>query len=195
MMNDQREKEVIYLAPKTNVSITKKREAYKKANGVCFICGKKLSKKESEWSVDHFIPRAVYKWAPNEKVQNRIESGDNIFIVHPECNYSKDSALPTNKSINAMYAKEAIKAGIKELYRESEQSLVKYKAVKQSTLASQDRKCALCGKNISLNTATLRRKDNRKPRCRENAMCLCENCNIKAGNAHYKRAMVKKKKI
>ena len=183
------------MAIKSHVSIKKKRDAYNRVNGVCFICGKKLSNNEIEWSVDHFIPRAVCKWVPNAKLQSLIKSGENIFIVHPECNYSKDSSLPTNKRIETMHAQNAVKAEVKELYRVSEPSLVKYKAIKQSTWDSQDRKCALCGKRIPLDAATLRRKNNKKPRCRDNAMCLCKNCNVKAGNPHYKRVMVKKKNI
>ena len=183
------------MAQRSHVSMAKKRDAYAKVNGICVICGKKLSDNENEWSVDHFIPRAVYKWVPNKETESLIESGDNLFVVHPQCNYSKDSALPTNERIKTMHAERAVKAEVKELYRVSEQSLVKYNAIKQSTWDNQDRKCALCGKKIPLSAATLRRKDNKERRCRDNAMCLCENCNVKAGNAHYKKTMVKKRKI
>lgn len=170
-----------------HVSITKQRDAYAKTNGVCFICGKKMSSNENAWSVDHFIPRAVYKWVPNQQLHNLIESGDNIFVVHPKCNYNKDSALPTNKRIGAMHVEKTVKTEVKELYRIAEPSLVEYNAIKQSTWSSQDKKCALCGKQIPLNAATLRRKNNQIRRCRNNAICLCKTCN--AQNAHYKRVI------
>lgn len=183
------------MTQKIHISMTKKREAYARVNGICFICGKKLGDNENEWSVDHFIPRAVYKWVPNKELRSLIESEDNIFVVHPQCNYSKDSALPTNEKINSMHTQRVVKEGIKELYRVSAPSIAKYKAIKQSAWDVQDRKCAFCGKRIPLSAATLRRRDNNKSRNRDNAMCLCENCNVMAGNAHYKKKMVKKKGI
>lgn len=178
-----------------HVSKTKQREAYAKANGICVICGKKLSSDESKWSVDHFIPRAIYKWVPGRSMRELVESGQNIFVVHPQCNFSKDSSLPTNQSINTMHVSAEVKQEVKELYKEAEGSVIVYRAMKQSTLDMQERKCAICGKKLGLNDATLRRIDNRKSRKRENAMCLCDGCNRKAGNPWYKKKAVKKNNI
>lgn len=183
------------LVAQPHVSITKQREAYAKAGGICIICGKKLSADESKWSVDHFIPRAIYKWVPKGGMKELIESGQNIFVVHPQCNFSKDSTLPTNQNINSMHMNSAVKEEIKELYHAAENNVNEYRAIKQSTLDMQDRKCAICGKKLGLNDATLRRIDNHKGRRRENAMCLCDNCNRLAGNPHYKRKAVKKNNI
>lgn len=183
------------MAHNVHISATQKRDAYAKVNGICFICGQKLSNNEREWSVDHFIPRAVYKWVPNQELQSLIESENNIFVVHPKCNYSKDSELPTNKKINSMHAQEVVKNGIKELYKVSAPSIAEYNAIKQRAWDIQGQKCAFCGKKIPLNAATLRRRDNNKHRGRDNAMCLCDKCNVLAGNAHYKKKMVAKKDI
>ena len=76
----------------SQVSITKQRAAYNKTNGICVICGKKLSDDENLWSVDHSIPRAIYKWIKDDdEARSIIESEKNIFIVHPYCNFAKDS--------------------------------------------------------------------------------------------------------
>ncbi len=178
------------------VSITKQRIAYKKTNGICVICGKRLSADENTWSVDHFIPRAIYKWIKDdEEARSIIESEKNIFVVHSYCNFAKDSSLPTNRNIDSMHAPESVKNSVRELYRRTEESVNKYRAIKQSTIDSQGRKCAMCGKKLELNDATLRRIDNKRGRNRENAMCLCDECNRLAGNPNYKKRMVKKKNI
>ncbi|MBR0410473.1 MAG: hypothetical protein IJI25_05660 [Eubacterium sp.] len=178
---------------KPHVSITKQREAYARVKGICIICGKKLSASESRWSVDHFIPRAIYKWVPDKKTKELIESVDNIFVVHPQCNFSKDSALPTNQAIKNMHAEKKVKDTMRDLYKEAEDSIVAYRAMKQSTLDGQKKRCAICGKQLSLNNATMRRINNHKGRNRENAMCLCDKCNIRAGSPGQKRRMINKR--
>ncbi len=174
-----------------HISIEKQREAYARTNGICVICGQPLTKDESKWSVDHFIPQAIYKWVKDDQTKQLIESDENIFVVHAQCNYSKDSTLPTNQIINEMHASKKIKAEMHDLYKDAEDSVVSYRAMKQSTLDAQDRKCAACGKKLSLNNATMRRIDNKKSRNRKNAMCLCEKCNIRASYGGQKAKMVK----
>ena len=176
----------------SHVSITKQREAYARTKGICVICGMPISKDERKWSIDHFIPRAVYKWVRDDQAKELIESGDNIFIVHTHCNYDKDSTLPSNQVIKDMHADKAVKNTMRDLYKEAEESVVSYRAMKQSTLDAQDKKCAICGKTLTLNEATMRRVNNKKSRSRENAMCLCEKCNVKAGSSGNKKRMVKK---
>lgn len=174
------------------VSITKQREAYARTNGICVICGKKISPNEKEWSVDHYIPRAVYKWVPGKMSKDLIESQDNLFIVHQKCNFSKDSALPTNQAIKSMHATKEIKDKTLELQHKIQDGVDSYRAIKQSTISAQGNKCAVCGKKLTFNDATLRRISNNKGRNRDNAMCVCERCNIKAGTSEQKRKMVKK---
>ncbi len=174
------------------VSITKQRAAYARNNGICVICGKKISPNEKEWSVDHYIPRAVYKWVPDKVSKDLIESQDNLFIVHQKCNFSKDSTLPTNQAISSMHANKEIKDKTLKLYNKTQDGVDTYRAIKQSTFDSQGKKCAVCGKKLTINDATLRRISNNKGRNRDNAMCVCERCNIKAGTTEQKRKMVKK---
>lgn len=175
-----------------SVSIYRQRKAYARTKGICVICGKPISRDESAWSVDHFIPRAIYKWVPGIRIQRLIESGDNIFIVHPRCNYKKDSALPTNRLIKSMHADDEILDSMRALYKEAEEGVVAYRAIKQSTLDSQGRRCAICGRRISLNDSTMRRINNRRGRTKDNAMCLCNRCNAKAGSSWQKKRMVKR---
>lgn len=186
---------MVSLAQKTHVAIAKQREAFAKTKGICVICGKKLREEEKYWSVDHFIPRAIYKWIPDIKTRELIESGKNIFIVHHQCNITKDSALPTKQSISDMHASDEIKADIRELFRATEKSVIAYRSIKQSILDNQNKKCAICDKELGLNEATLRRINNNLDRSRENAMCLCDNCNRKAGNSKFKRWAVRNKNI
>ena len=174
----------------SHVSITKQREAYARTNGICVICGKALSEDESKWSVDHFIPRAVYKWVDVKNIRNIIESPDNIFVVHPYCNFDKNSTLPTNQVIKEMHADKTVKTRMQKVYKEAEKGVLSYRSMKQSTLDSQDKKCASCGKRISLSEATMRRIDNKKGRNRENAMCLCDKCNLKACKPNGKKKIM-----
>ena len=162
------------------VPIEIQRKAYAKTNGICIVCGRPLSRDESKWTVDHFIPRAVYKWVPDKNTKRLIESGKNLFIVHPRCNFRKGSDLPTNDSIREMYASVSIKEGMHTIYKKAETSVAAYRSMKQSTLASQGRKCAVCGRTLGLNAAVMRRRDDEKERCRENAVCLCERCMLRA---------------
>ena len=172
------------------VSITKQRKAYARTKGVCVICGKPLPENERQWSVDHFIPRAVYKWVRDSQTKALIESGENIFIVHAHCNFDKDSALPTNRAIKDMHADREVKDDMRKLYKAAEGSIASYRAMKQSTLDAQGKKCAACGKRLSFNDATMRRIIDRKGRSRDNAMCLCERCNVRACSAAAKKQMV-----
>lgn len=171
-------------------SIGKQRAAFARTKGICIICGRPLSNDEGKWSPDHFIPRAIYKWVPSKRTQSLIESAGNIFVVHQWCNFDKDSALPTKQSISRMHASKDILDDMRELYKATEDSIVAYRAIKQSTLDSQGRRCKICGRRLTLNGATLRRIDNRKERTRENAMCLCRNCNRKAASTSQKERML-----
>ena len=174
------------------VAITRQREAYARMNGICVICGKRISEDETQWSVDHFIPRAIYKWVPNDATKKALESDDNLFVVHRRCNYKKCADLPSTDKIKNMHADEKTKDSMQNLYKNVESSVKAYRGIKQSTFDSQDRKCAACGKRIKLEDATLRRIDNHSGRVRDNAMCLCAECNLQACVSKKKKEIAKK---
>ncbi|MDK4679764.1 HNH endonuclease [Kingella negevensis] len=177
-----------------SISEIKKQKAYDKTQGVCIICGRQVGVSE-KWSVEHYIPRAIYKWIDNQELKNKLESIDNLFIVHAYCNFQKDSSLPTSKLIDELPINEALRANIHQLYKSVERHVLEYKAMKQSVWDYQQHKCVFCHKEITLRNSILRRKNNKLTRCRENAMCLCFKCSVRAGNQHYKHRMVKKKQL
>lgn len=176
------------------LSINKKLLIYQKTDGICIICNRPISLNPAQWSVEHYIPRAIYKWLPNQELEAKLESPTNLFIVHHDCNFKKDCALPNIKKINNLKINESVKTELRHLYKSVADSLAQYTAIKQSTWDSQQRKCYFCHRNITLNFATLRRINNNLPRSRNNAMCLCFYCSVKAGNPHYKKRMVQNKK-
>ncbi len=167
-------------------------DAYNRTNGICFICGKPLPSDEKEWSVDHFIPQAIYKWTKDKEAKELIRSNENLFIVHPKCNYSKDSALPTKKAISQIKAGQDVKKKLNKLYSQVQENVDEYRSIKQKTFAAQDSKCAICGKKLKIENSTLRRINNNKGRNVQNAMCLCINCNTRAGSSSQKNKMTGK---
>ena len=166
--------------------------AYEKTGGICIVCGRPLSRHPEKWSVDHFIPRAIYKWVPGKKITRILESDDNLFIVHPHCNFRKGSALPTNQLISSLHAEENVKESMRKLYKTVEPKVIQYRAIKQSTLDSQHRRCGNCGRSLALNDAVLRRINDEGERVRENAICLCERCNKKICSRKRKQKMAAK---
>ena len=174
-----------------SVPIEMQRASYERTHGICVICGRPISRNESKWTVDHFIPRAVYKWVPDNKIKRITMSFHNLLIIHPHCNYNKGSVLPTNQMIDDLHAEEDVKQSLRTLYKKAESNIIRYRAIKQSTLDSQGRRCAVCGRRLPLNRAVMRRIDDTKVRERENAMCICEKCNLRACAAKRKGKMIR----
>lgn len=175
------------------LSTNKKLLIYQKTNGMCIICNQLIHNDPTQWSVEHYIPRAIYKWLPNQELEAKLESPANLFIVHHDCNFKKDCALPNIKKINELQLNQHVKNELLELYKSVADSVAQYTAIKQSTWDAQHRKCYFCHRYTKLNFATLRRINNSLPRVRSNAMCLCFYCSVKAGNPHYKKRMVQNK--
>lgn len=174
------------------VSKEEKWALYRKTQGVCIICGRSISRNVSRWTVEHYIPRAVYKWVPTYKALKTIENFDNLFIVHSWCNVKKNADLPTVQSIRDLEVNEAIKNRVLELYQQIDEEIAKYRQIKQKVLSDQDFHCLFCRRQIGLLDSTLRRKDNHKEREIGNAMCLCFRCSLRAGRKAYKVEMISK---
>ena len=178
---------------KKAASYNKKNIAYQKTNGICIICSRQVSSDMEKWSVEHYIPRAIYKWVPSQQLRDVLESVENLFIVHQKCNERKDADLPTIKSIHHLPISSELKLELLQLYKSVESEISEYRAIKQSVLSSQNALCYFCNHKICMLNSTLRRLDNKKQRIATNAMCLCLSCSIRAGNPSYKRKIVKQK--
>lgn len=166
-----------------------KQRLYDKTGGMCIICHKKISQHPEKWSVEHFIPRAIYKWVASRHLKGILESFENLFIVHYYCNLKKDSALPSIKQILKLAVNDDVKDQIFRLYNVVEADISKYQVIKQQVWSSQQGKCALCQTPMSMLKTTLRRKDNKQPRVLENAMCLCVGCNRHADTRKRKKML------
>lgn len=178
-----------------NPSRYRKKRAYDKTRGVCIICGKPIADDPEQWSLEHYIPRAVYKWVRSSELESRLESVVNLFVVHIHCNFKKDSQMPSHKTIANIHANDAIKTELHQLYDQVASNIAQYHAMKQSVWDKQGRLCVFCQRPLPLKKAILRRKNNLLDRTKDNAMCLCFRCSTRAGSEKYKHKMVKKKQI
>lgn len=174
--------------------LERRQQAYQNSNGICILCNQPILSHE-KWSVEHFIPRAIYKWIQKPEVELQVESAANLFAVHMDCNLKKDAEIPTVNTINSLNVSQTIKDELLLVYREIYDSIEQYRSMKQSVWAKQECSCAFCKKRIRLVKATLRRINNQLERTRENAMCLCFHCSLKASHPEYKKKMVDKKQL
>lgn len=176
----------------THVPMSMRRKSYAYTDGKCVICGKLLPPDPDEWSVDHFVPQAIRKWIPGRRIRDLVDRQDNLFVVHPKCNFSKGSDLPTNAMISGMHASAKVKRGMRRLRQAAQKDIDAYRRLKRDVLRKQGYRCPGCGRHIDLSTATMRRIDDTSARTKRNAMCLCERCNRYATNADRKRLLAKK---
>lgn len=158
-----------------------KTDIYYKTDGICVICGKPVGHTRP-WSLEHYIPRAIYKWVFDPILAQKIESFANLFIVHPACNFHKDSALPTTHRIQAMHAPLPVIREVETLYEDIKPFVVRYRVLKQRIWESQQKQCYFCHKTLTFSQAILRRKHTDKPRTEHNAMCLCSKCSRNLGS-------------
>ena len=163
-----------------------KQQLYEKTAGRCIICDKRIANSTHQWSVEHFIPRAIYKWLPNATLKKNLESYANLFIVHIACNNFKDSSLPTLNQLQALKLQDRDKKHLLTMYITVETDIQAYRVLKQSVWNRQLCKCLSCQKMMSLSEATLRRFDSEQPRGHDNAMCVCFGCSIKLAKQRNK---------
>lgn len=165
-----------------------------KTKGICIICGKYLTTL-ADSSIEHFIPRAIYKWIDEPHLVKLLENKSNLFLVHIQCNFRKDATLPTLAKIQALPACESIQAELCRLYEAVEPAIIRYQAIKRHILHDQKHQCAVCRKQINMLSATLRRKNNEEARSQNNAVCLCFSCSTRLGNKQLKSIMLGRKPV
>lgn len=67
---------------KATIEPVKRNVVYKRDRGICYLCGKKVSKKN--WQLEHIIPLS----------RNGKHSYENVAVSHPKCNQMKRDKTP-----------------------------------------------------------------------------------------------------
>lgn len=144
---------------------------------VCTYCGR-----EGNWSADHIIPMAVYKWTRmgNTKLYNSIH---NIVISCSMCNKEKGCIVP-NK-----YRALKIKPSCDKIYDKLYPAIEEFNNLIRRLLVKQNNRCGYCERLMSINEATIRRIDENKPRIEDNAILLCKECNNRWRNARKSKGL------
>lgn len=184
------------------------RKVLERQDGVCIYCGKHIDMGEQRgvsWSLEHVVPRAVYKWV--ERVMSKdevnkcfelIDSKDNLAITCCSCNVRRGSLLP---SVDSVISNKYMSDDLKSMYINTIAGLQKYmdiyKAVIDISYKRQNCKCARCGSFLPLSQATLRRRNKNKLRTVKNGMLVCPYCNDvlskgKYGSIRYNGALINK---
>lgn len=188
-------------------ALSKEDKIYCKTQGICILCGKKVHKPRSNinghtqmkgrrsFTIEHYFPQAIYKWVERPNLKSQIKHLDNLFIVHQQCNVNKDSHIPTKHHIHRLYAHQDIKHQLEQLYERLLDDINAYNALKKSVWSKQNKQCFFCDKSITFVQATLRRLDNNLKRIKENAICICSKCNIRAGSRQGRIRLLKQKGI
>ena len=175
-----------------HVSNSKKIARAKFMRHQCILCGELIGNDTQHWSVEHFIPRALAKWCPSDKVDAVVYSDDNIFIVHKDCNEKKDSLSPTVNTVENFYADEEILSSLRRMCCSIADEISKYNYMKYRVCKDQNHRCYICGRYISVKGSTMRRIDNEFERDITNAMCVCSDCNIRARGGSQKHRLVRR---
>ena len=188
-------------------SMTRKRKPFSTAylrqllqeqNGVCIYCGKPISIDEQRgviWTVEHIIPRAVYKWLERclsvedcNLLYSLIDNKNNIAISHYSCNLQQGSSVPTEEDIDKLICSTTLKERYKNQIRLSLKFIELYDSVLDVVWSRQKCKCGKCGKILPKHYATIRRRNYGKNRTINNAIAVCYSCNMEIStNQHGRR--------
>lgn len=149
-------------------------------NNICVWCQMKL---DTDITVDHLIPVAVYEWTrcfhdkdDNNRIARLIQSRRNIVICCRRCNESKDSKVYTPDELlhRCDSGIDIIKYG--ELYSLLKDRIQEFNRLKIRKCKEQHGKCKICGCKIFEDSCVLRRKDKSKGKEIDNAVALCRYC-------------------
>lgn len=152
-----------------------------KSNCKCVICGLPVNiagQRHIDWNIEHYIPKAVAKWSDDLSsymLRKLIGSYDNMFIAHPSCNAHK-GIMYTEEGIDDLPISTEDKEYLHTLYDAIEKYTGSFKVMVSHIRAAQNNKCKRCGKPLG-DEYTIRRINNHSPRCAENGMLLCNDCN------------------
>lgn len=161
-----------------------------KQTTVCPLCGETFIKITAEnrryyWSLDHIIPKAVFKWSlnkfPNDKdaMAQLLDTMDNYAIVHTRCNVSKGNTLHVLNHLEDLHCSESTLDTYRANIEKASKYISYYRHLFTRVLNRQRSKCYLCGNPIQGMAPVMRRIDSNKKRTMKNAMLVCSSCNCR----------------
>lgn len=161
---------------------SKVKKLAKGQDNVCIYCGEKLTTGNS--SIEHIVPQAVFKrtetiFHEKSRMSKLCHSDGNLAVVHRECNARRNSKLLADKAINNLCLPENKKSAYKKYVERCSKYIEAYSSLVNRIVKKQGGKCGICGSGIAVNTATIRRIDNKKPRTEDNAVAICPKCNYR----------------
>lgn len=147
----------------------------------CCYCGKTFLFRNR--TVEHFLPKALVKWNVSEdntvngELLAAVRSVKNMGFCCDDCNENKGCYIPTPEEF-AVICKYEDKIPIyRELYEKCKTFIEGFNKMVADTAESQGNKCNLCGNPLIREETIIRRINWDGRRCRENAMCICKQCN------------------
>ena len=152
-----------------------------KSNCKCSICGLPVNgfgQRHIDWNIEYYIPKAVAKWNGNAytyELRTLIGMSTNMFIVHPSCNMHKGVTY-TKEGIDDLPISAEEKERLRELYDAVESHSECFRETVASVRARQNNQCKCCGKLLG-DEYVIRRINWNLPRCVENGMLICSDCN------------------
>lgn len=161
-----------------------------KQTTVCPLCGESFTEITAKnrryyWSLDHIIPKAVFKWSLNKFPMDEdvmfqlLDTMDNYAIVHTRCNMRKGNTLYVLNHLEELHCSESTL----DMYRANIELASKYinyyRHLFTRIMNRQHNKCYCCGNRIQNKAPVIRRIDCNGKRIMKNAMLVCSSCNCK----------------
>ena len=153
---------------------------------ICAVCGLPL---ESNCTIDHVVPQAIYKWnesyldhAAFTALRKQILSPRNTVKMHRSCNEKKAEAIIDISSLHVGRKKRASLRRTREAVAPYIESFLQSKV---ELLETQRGRCHLCRIRLS-DGGVLRRVDETSARTWDNACLICHVCNRRVGSKDVK---------
>lgn len=154
-------------------------------NNRCIRCGREaIGPRGKAWSIDHFIPFAIAKWAPLDNSElvtddliEELNVVENAVIMCISCNFDKGARVIAPHEVHDFkYMTPAQVKTHDRTYKKHKSVIHSYKRVLKELLNAQRKRCYLCDKFLPVEFAAIRRIDSSKDRAKDNACVVCNNC-------------------
>ena len=162
---------------------------FKRQRCTCLYCGDPISRfsvRGINYTVEHIIPYAVYKWCfhrlPEDEGQylwEIINSVDNLAVACYTCNVDRNVDTLCPEDLQKLHLSDGLKMKYISVLDKCNKYTNMYKEMQKEVYERQKCPCIMCSSNIDLKYTTLRRIDGSKPRSIDNAFLLCKSCNFK----------------